>query len=115
MTKCTKKEQDFVLLRVNGEWIPYNGTTSLRKIYYRASGALWCNSCSFYVYEFGKVTGAIFPNNFHRYLSCTSINGVQVEDLPHMILLGSQEHTYQHLGDGSGKVCTYCGHKEAYK
>ena len=102
-----------VLLRVDGEWITYKGSTSTRKLYYRAHEALRSNSSSFYVYDYEgkKVTGALFPNGFYNSLSCTSIDGVPSHALPHRILLvGKKKCNWIILGNGSGyKVCTYCG------
>jgi len=120
---CIKDENEPVLLRVDGQWVPYTGSTSTRKLYYRASEAKRSGSKSFYVYDFSweycgynkKVTGAIFPNKFYRQLSCCSINGVEAHNLPHMILLGGVECCKMlTLGNGSGSVCTYCGKQEKH-
>lgn len=94
------------------KWVEYHGTTSLRKIYYKVYEAKKFNYKGFYVYEYGKnVRGAVFPNNFWRQLSCVSIDGVDSHNLPHMIILDYHKHTWIYLGDGSGKICTYCGKK----
>jgi hypothetical protein len=114
---CNKEEVERVLLRVNGVWEPYFGSTSLRKLYYRAYAAKKTNSSKFYVYEFSewgtKVTGAIFPNKFWKSLSCTSIDGVDAHNLPHMILLDKQKCDLITLGDGTGLICTYCGKRSS--
>lgn len=61
-----------------------------------------------------KVTGAILPNKFYRELSCCSMGGVEVHNLPHMILLGQEPNCKMIvLGDGSGSICTHCGKKES--
>lgn len=115
---CTKEEDEPVLLRVDGLWFPYTGSTSTRKLYYRAYEAKRSGNKTFYVWEYDykysgqsqKVTGAIFPNKFYRQLSCCSINGIEAHNLPHMILLGSVDNCKMlKLGNGTGSVCTYCG------
>lgn len=111
---CTKEENEDVLLRVDGVWVPYTGTTSLRKLYYRAYEAKAKGAKSFFVFDYNsKVTGAIFPNKFYHQLSCCSIDGVEAHNLPHILLLGSTNNCNMFtLGDGSGRVCTYCGKQE---
>lgn len=114
---CKHGDNSCVLLRVNGEWIPYKGTTSLRKLYYRAYEADRFGSSSFYVWEYSweysndyfRVTGAIFPNKFYKHLSCTSINGVEAHNLPHMIVLDQKPCNIVALGNGCGSICTHCG------
>lgn len=73
-----------VRLQVNGEWIDYTGTTSLRKLYYRALEAQRAGNKSFFVHDFPRrsVTGIRLKPGFHQHLSCVAINGVAAKDLP---------------------------------
>jgi len=117
-TQCQTpdKDNELLFLRVNDTWLPYRGNTSLRKIYYRAYEALTHGGQSFYVfdYESEKVTGAIFPPHFSKYLRCSSIDGIHVSQLPSRILLQKRNCKWTRLENGLGKVCTYCGYKEDF-
>lgn len=76
-------------LLVNGEWEKYYGTTSLRKLYYRATEARKCRYGSFYVYEYPKrsVTG-IRINQYERIsIPADSIAGVPKKEFPLEIVL----------------------------
>lgn len=108
-----QKEDNRIYLRVDDKWFPYEGTTSLRKIYYRAYSALCGGGSCFYVYEFDKkVTGAMFPNSFWKHLSCSSINGVSVENLPQRVILNKKNCEWSKLKGTCGSVCLYCGSRK---
>lgn len=73
-----------VRLKVNGEWVDYTGTTALRKLYYRAVKAQRSGNKSFFVHDFPRrsVSGIRLKPGFHVHLSCVSMNGVPVEEMP---------------------------------
>lgn len=110
---CFNPERDLnsVFLRVDGEWVPYRGNTSLRKIYYRLHEAQRTGSHKIYIHDCGGylVDGGMFPNEFWRSLSCVSIDGVPTHALPHRIILQKKSCKWSRLGNGCGSVCTHCG------
>tara|TARA_R110000744_G_C19104081_1_gene533940 strand:- start:100 stop:459 length:360 start_codon:yes stop_codon:yes gene_type:complete len=110
-TENTNQELNEILLRVDGQWVPYKGSTSLRKLYYRASSMVREGSKSFYVYDYedSKVDAAIFPDRFWRDLSCFSMNGVDVHLLPTRLFAPIKKCTLVQLGNNTGFICTHCG------
>jgi len=115
-TDCTTKDrdEDVLFLRIDGGWIRYKGSTSLRKIYYRFHEASRNSKASVYIYEYEgrRVDGAMFPSDFYRHLKCSSMDGIPTYALPSRIILKRKQCSWVKLGNGSGKVCTFCGHKE---
>ena len=111
MGNCQDNDNDAVFIRVDGEWVRYNGATSLRKIYYRAYEAMRTERSCFYLHEFGarSVTGAMFPVGFWKSLSCISMDGIDAHNLPHRIVLEKKKCKWVNLGNGCGRVCTHCG------
>jgi hypothetical protein len=115
-TENTNQELNEILLRVDGEWAPYKGSTSTRKLYYRASSMVREGSRSFYVYDYEdcKVDAAIFPDGFWRSLSCCSINGVDAHLLPTRLFAPVKKKcTIVPLGDKTGFICTHCGARKS--
>jgi hypothetical protein len=110
------EELNEVLLRVDGHWVPYKGSTSLRKLYYRASSMVRTESSNFYVYDYedAKVDAAIFPDKFWKSLSCCAIDGVDAHLLPTRLFAPIKKKcTVVPLGNKNGFICTYCGeHKQ---
>lgn len=104
-------DQQRVLLRVDGEWVFYTGSTSLRKLYYRAYEMVRYNRSKFWVYEYEnkKVDAAIFPDSFWNYLSSISMDGVPCDEMPTRLFAKPKTCTKVKLGNGCGRVCTYCG------
>lgn len=80
-----------VWLYTKDGWEQYRGTTSVRKLFYRALEAQRQGSKSFFVHEYPhrSISGARFPDDTHRHTSITSINGVAIEDIPKEIHLKS--------------------------
>jgi hypothetical protein len=111
-TENNNQELYEILLRVDGEWVSYRGSTSMRKLYYRASQMVGEGSSSFYVYDYedAKVDAAIFPDRFWRSLSCCSMNGVDAHLLPTRLFAPVKKKcTVVPLGNGAGFICTHCG------
>jgi hypothetical protein len=110
-TENTNQELNETLLRVDGQWVPYKGSTSLRKLYYRAYSMVREGSKSFYVYDYEdcKVDAAIFPDRFWRSLSCCSMNGVDAHLLPTRLFAPVKKCIIVPLGNETGFVCTHCG------
>ena len=108
----TKDSQAIFLRDSAGEWSIYNGSTSLRKIYYKAFEAQRTGSSSFWVYEHPQCTGAIFPDRFYIRLRCSSINDVPVQDLPTRIILEKKHCKWIGLTGEAANICTHCGKKE---
>ena len=108
------KDEGAVFIRVDGEWERYSGTTSLRKLYYRAYGAKKSGWGHFYIHEYDHrvVTGAMFPVGFWKQLSCVSMDGIDTHNLPHRIVLSTKKCRWIDLGNMCGKICTYCGRSQ---
>jgi len=115
MDVCTNNNPDNdVYLLVNCEWVEYRGSTSLRKIYYRAYEAYRFGRQSFYLHEFsnGSVKGAMFPNDFHNFLKCSSMDGIPAYALPQRIILKKKMCDWVSLGNCSGSICLHCGFRK---
>lgn len=81
-------------LLVNDKWIRYTGSTSTRKIYYRAHEAKRVGAATFYMYGFTRdqrVTGMYTTYDLTKELKCSVLDGVPVEELPRHIVLDKKE------------------------
>lgn len=70
-----------VWLLINSKWVVYQGTTSVRKLYYRAHDAMKLRRSGFWVYEHGRVQGAWFHKDWYNYTSTVTMDGTRVENL----------------------------------
>lgn len=85
-------------LLVDDEWIKYDGSTSIRKLFYRALEAQRVGASSFYVYGYSDVIrrrepvrGVYTSKDLTLELKCTAINDVPVSELPNVIILERKE------------------------
>jgi hypothetical protein len=109
----TPEGQNMILIRQLRTWRVYNGSTSLRKLYYAAweMHKLRNKYCS--VYGWDNINAVIFPKGFQQFLSCTSMDGVQARDLPERIFARPKKTCkVVKLGNGLGSICTFCGKKD---
>jgi hypothetical protein len=109
----TPEDENMVLIRQSDGWKVYNGSTSLRKLYYAAweMHKLRKKYCG--VYGWDNITAVIFPKHFQQFLPCTSIDGVRARDLPERIFARPKKTCkVVKLGNGLGSICTFCGKKD---